>query len=114
VLVAPMVRVQQRSTRQNHRRRPNIRPSLRDGFTAYSALSPGTGVLAPVFATMLRIIASATMRKRIARDISTGMSGPHGLAVRIKVVRPRDQPRCNPTRPPHPTSTFVTIAKRPS
>ena len=33
---APMVRVQQKSTRQNHRYEPNNRPSLRDGFTAYT------------------------------------------------------------------------------
>jgi hypothetical protein len=33
---APMVRVQQKSTRQNHRYEPNIRPSLRDGFNAYT------------------------------------------------------------------------------
>jgi hypothetical protein len=33
---APMVRVQQKSTRQNHRYEPNNRPSLRNGFTAYT------------------------------------------------------------------------------
>jgi len=31
---APMVRVQKKSTRQNHRYEPNNRPSLRNGFTA--------------------------------------------------------------------------------
>jgi hypothetical protein len=93
---------------------PDIRPSLHNGLTAYSALSPGTGVLAPVFATMLRIIASAAMRKRIARGISTGMPGPHGLAVRIGLFVRATVSRCNPTRPPHPASTFVTIAIRPS
>src|SRR4051794_29897648 len=41
-----------KSTRQNHRYEPDIRPSLRDGFTAYSALSPGTGVLAPVISAL--------------------------------------------------------------
>ncbi len=54
VQVAPMVRVQKESTRQNHRYEPDIRPSLRDGFTAYSALSPGTGVLAPVASALRR------------------------------------------------------------
>jgi len=33
---APMARVQQKSTRQNHRYRRIIRPSLRNGFTAYT------------------------------------------------------------------------------
>jgi hypothetical protein len=33
---APMVRVQKKSTRQNHRYEPNNRPSLRNGFTAYT------------------------------------------------------------------------------
>jgi hypothetical protein len=36
VHAAPMVRVQQKSTRQNHRYEPNNRPSLRNGFTAYT------------------------------------------------------------------------------
>jgi hypothetical protein len=66
-----MVRVQQESTRQNHRSEPDNRPSLRNGFTAYSELSPGTGVLAPV----------ARERPR-KLGISTGMPGPHGLTVR--------------------------------
>ena len=36
VPTAPAVRVQQKSTRQNHRYRRIIRPSLRNGFTAYT------------------------------------------------------------------------------
>ena len=35
-----------------------IRPSLREWFTAYSALSPGTGFLAPVIGVMRNIIAN--------------------------------------------------------
>ena len=35
------------STRQNHRWCRIIRPSLRNGFTAYIALSPGTGLFCP-------------------------------------------------------------------
>jgi hypothetical protein len=34
--LAPMVRVQQKSTRQNHRSAEIVRPSLRNGFTAYT------------------------------------------------------------------------------
>src|SRR4051794_9373168 len=86
-----------KSTRQNHRLRPNIRPSLRGGFSGVYVISPGTGFLAPVLATLLRIIASATMRKSIARGISTGMPEPHDLAVLpVLFVRPRNrvlQPR---------------------
>jgi hypothetical protein len=48
-----------------------IRHSLRDGFTAYSALSPGTGFLAPV-----------ARNTSYELGISTGMPGPHGFAVR--------------------------------
>jgi hypothetical protein len=36
VPAAPMVRVQQKSTRQNHRFSRNNRHSLRNGFTAYT------------------------------------------------------------------------------
>jgi hypothetical protein len=42
------------------------------------------------------------------------MPGPHGFAVRTGPFVGEDEPRCNPMRPPHPASTFVTIAKRPS
>jgi hypothetical protein len=54
------------------------------------------------------------MRKRIALGVSTGTPGPHDFTVRtgsfVRVIRSRR----NPMRPPHPASTFVTIAKRPS
>jgi hypothetical protein len=42
------------------------------------------------------------------------MPGPHSLTVRTGSFVDGDEPRCNPMRPPHPASTFVTIAKRPS
>ena len=45
------------------------------------ALSSGTGLIAPVF---------ATMRTRIGHDISIGMPGPHDFNVR---ERPRTAPR---------------------
>src|SRR5207248_4550625 len=41
-------------------------------------------------------------------DASVGASGPHGFAVRINTAR-----LALPTRPPHPASTFVTIASAP-
>jgi hypothetical protein len=102
VLVAPMVRVQKKSTRQNHRYAPDIRPSLRNGFTAYSALSPGTGVLAPVVGIVANLTSAPGCQDHTAWPCVSR------LFVRM------DEPRCNPTRPPHPTSTFVTIAIRPS
>jgi hypothetical protein len=44
-----MARQQIRKAAGSHRRFSRIiRHSLRDGFTAYSVLSPGTGFLAPV------------------------------------------------------------------
>src|SRR6266540_4298999 len=51
-----------------------LRPSLRDGFTAYSELSPVNGS----FATVAR-------ERRASRelDASTAASGPHDFAVRV-------------------------------
>jgi len=65
-----------------HRFSRYIRHSLRSGFNVSFVLSPGTGFLAPVPCDAGSVVTSATMRKRIARGISTGMPGPHGLAVR--------------------------------
>jgi len=44
----------------HHRISQIIRHSLRDGFTAYSVLSPGTGSLAPVCDDALSRIAQAS------------------------------------------------------
>ena len=63
-----------------------VRPSLRNGFTAYSALSPVTGFVATVMGGCCRQL-----------DASTGASGPHAFAVRLR--RPRQEHR---QRPPHP------------
>ena len=67
-----------------------IRHSLRNGFTAYSALSPVTGFLATVAPKKL---ASREL------DASIGASGPHDFAVRFRAVR---QKRSHVHRiPPH-------------
>jgi len=50
-----------------------IRPSLRNGFTAYNVLSPVTGFVATVIPEKL---ASHEL------DTSVGVSGPHDFAVR--------------------------------
>jgi hypothetical protein len=57
-----------------------IRHSLRNGFTAYSALSPVTGFFATVAPEKL---ASHEL------DASVGASGPHDFAVRVCTVRQR-------------------------
>jgi hypothetical protein len=59
----------------------SIRPSLRNGFTAYFALSPVTGFLATVIPEKL---ASQKL------DASIGASGPHDFAVRVSHARLRD------------------------
>jgi hypothetical protein len=64
------------------------------GYGLY-ALSPGTGILAPV--------ARNTRRKHRELDTSSGVSGPHDFTVRFNAVR---QPAS--TRPSQPASTFVT------
>jgi hypothetical protein len=96
------------STRVSHHRSTGT-PGLPCAMvlTAYSALSPVTGLV-------------CHRRQRDAKhhrqlDTSVGVSGPHDFAVRISVVRPRKMfalRRCRVHRIPRPTS--VTIAKRPS
>jgi len=55
-----------------------LRPSLRNGFTAYSELSPVNGS----FATVAR-------ERRASRELnaSTAASGPHDFAVRLSHTR---------------------------
>src|SRR5260370_38330500 len=76
-----------------------LRPSLRNGFTAYIVLSPVNGFLATV---ALEKLASQEL------DASTAASGPHDFTV-------RNQPRSSValSRPPHPIPTFVTMATAP-
>ena len=66
------------------------RPSLRNGFTAYSVLSPVNGFLATV-----------AREKPASRelDASTAASGPHVFAVRV--TRPR---LARASRPSHPAA----------
>src|SRR6266545_2997939 len=51
-----------------------LRPSLRNGFTAYFALSPVNGLLATVAAPDMGLA---------QLDASTAASGPHDFAVRF-------------------------------
>src|SRR5258708_18890242 len=68
----------------------SIRPSLRNGFTAYGALFPVNGFLATV------------ARERLSPrelDASTATAEPHAFAVRFRRARQSQHPR-----PPHPTA----------
>jgi hypothetical protein len=66
-----------------------IRHPLRDGFTAYAALSPVTGLCCH------RHLAHTCARL----DASVGASGPHGFAVRSNVVRPARPPIAHEIQP---------------
>src|SRR6187397_1278436 len=77
-----------------------IRHSLRNGFTAYSVLSPENGSFASV--APWEVVASRGV------DASTATSGPHVFAVRSSRAR-----RSQLLRPPHPRPSFVTTADAP-
>jgi hypothetical protein len=92
----PMVRVQKKSTRQNHRFSRNTRPSLRNGFNGLLRALPGDRALLPPSSVR-------RLKRHCELSASVGAPGPHGLAVRARVSRLLPHPR-----PPHPASTFVT------
>ena len=77
-----------------------IRHSLHNGFTAYSALSPVTGLFCH-----RRSCGNRYPRKL---DTSVGVSGPHDFAVRLSHAR-----QSQLSRPPHPAPTLVTLANAP-
>jgi hypothetical protein len=79
----------QRNAHEHTGSAESIRPSLRNGFTAYNALSQVTGFFA-TFAP--KKLASREL------DASVGASGPHDFAVRISTFR-----QIAPSRPSHPT-----------
>ena len=72
----------------------NIRPSLRDGFTAYIVLSPENGLCCH------RRSREALASRKL--DTSVGVSGPHDFAVRNNIARPHARSARDPSRPPHP------------
>src|SRR5712671_3092025 len=69
-----------------YRAAESIRHSLRNGFTAYNALSLVIGFLATIIGGTDRQL-----------DASTGASGPHVFAVRFSHAR-----QSQPWRPPQP------------
>src|SRR5260370_1344656 len=115
----------------------SIRPSLRNGFTAYAALSPATnsschrhrrikGFVAPGWAdeNLRRFDTSNgcqdhTVLPYAAARLRQKASPGFGAVVLREEYRSRDKPAlrlpCAPTlpRPPHPVPTFVTMANAP-
>src|SRR5258708_970059 len=87
VLAAPAVSRAKYANKNAHEHTGSaetLRPSLRNGFTAYSELSPVNGS----FATVAR-------ERRASRelDASTAASGPHDFAVRFSQPRQSWLPR---------------------
>jgi hypothetical protein len=72
----------------HHRFAETVRHSLRDGFTAYSTLSPAIGLF-------VTVPAQCEALSRV--DASVEASGPHGFAVRERRIRLSRRPR-----PSHP------------
>jgi hypothetical protein len=78
----------------------DTRPSLRNGFTAYSVLSPVTGLFCHRHPQRARCASRGL-------SASVGAPGPHSLAVREAIVRPHSKKnaailrghRCPPPRP---------------
>ena len=92
VQAAPMARQQIKKLAAVTTGLADIRPSLRDGATAYSALSSGTGLSCP------------RRRAIISRDLTSASGGqdhtpsPSALASFVRVHKARAMP----TRPSHP------------
>ena len=78
-----------------------IRPSLRNGFTTYFALTPARPSL---FVTV------APKKRELPRNLTPaiGASGPHDFVVRSSCAR-----QSQLSRPPLPAPTFVTMANAP-
>jgi len=106
--------------------KPNIRPSLRSGLTAYAGLSPGSDALlppSPCGCRCTRPVGRHTSPQRLTpacgRQDHTVLPYAdrtgrvrNGLRSRLPALRCLSR-RCR-LRPPQPTPRFVTIAIRPS
>jgi hypothetical protein len=104
VPVAPMVRVQQKSTRQNHRYEPDQPAFPAQWFYGLYVISPVTGLSCHRHFAIIVAKLSA----------SVGAPGPHDFAVRKDIARPREDRASMLCVHRIPRPTFVTIAKRPS
>jgi hypothetical protein len=97
----PRSRVQNAHSKNAHEHTGSaeaIRPSLRNGFTAYFVLSPATG------------LSCHRHRRRSLRrlDTSVGVSGPHDFAVRVSAARLARAAASTASRP-----ALVTLANAP-
>jgi hypothetical protein len=93
-----------RSTRQNHRYEPNVRPSLRNGFTAYTCSPRCTGLFGHRRPHII-----------IANLASASGCQDHTISPSYQSRSSAREPRAaTPTGHRIPRPTFVTIAKRPS
>ncbi len=90
---APMARLQTKSRRQSPQVGRNNRPSLCDGFNAYTRSPRGPAVLPPSLMMLVEL--------HHALGVSTGTPGPHDFtSVDISVVLRKARPTSQ--RPPHP------------
>src|SRR6202011_4666995 len=97
MLAAPAVsRAKKQNAHEHTGSTGATRPSLRNGFTAYSVLSPESGLVS--------LRPPGLLDPGV--DPSVGGTGPHAFAVRVCLRSSR-----RPTRPSHPASRFVTIAR---
>jgi hypothetical protein len=100
VPTAPMVRVQQKSTRQNHRYRRIIRPSLRDGFNGFlRALSGDHAWLPPSPARRVSISANLAPASE-RQDHTTSPSAAMPLVVSASPASTASRPTFVTTRTP--------------
>jgi hypothetical protein len=99
-----MVRVQKKSTRQNHRYEPDQPAFPAQWFYGLYVVSPVTGL--SCHRRFAIIVAKLSA--------SIGAPGPHDFAVRKDIARPREDRASMLCVHRIPFPTFVTIAKRPS
>ncbi|MBB4426162.1 hypothetical protein GGD66_004723 [Bradyrhizobium sp. CIR48] len=105
---APTVRCARLREEQMHsgiQVQPNIRPSLRSGFTAYVVLSPGSDALLPPSPC------------NYSQDLTPACGRQDHTILPYARPRPsctRQSPARRSPRPPPLTPRFVTIAIRPS
>ena len=116
MLAAPAASREAKNTRvRHHRSADTCRHSLRDGVTAYSGLSPETGLCCLRRLPITACRAREGPRSPIDRlDPSIGGPGPHAFAVREECFRPRVKRAEHPHVHRLPLPTSVTIAIRPS
>ena len=105
VLAAPAVsraKVANKNAHEHTGSAEAVRPSLRNGFTAYFVLPPARpGLLVTVIPKKRELLKNLTP--------AIGASGPHDFTVRITRCSSKAHPR-----PPLPAPTSVTMANVPS